>query len=183
MIRRERRVTDLEPNVPLSADSDSCSANADLGYPAKLRRQCAGHLPLHRVAERRAAYRSSKLTLPTLSSQPASLTSLPQSRRLSFDLFGDRACPRKSSRCSNGARTRKGRPRMGRSPAPRGTRLGRIPGAQSCNFRHHAVTKEGECGDIHKIGDEPSCSSASVRIGWHARVVRSTRYFCRRLPS
>ena len=30
VIRRERRVTDLEPDVPLSADSDSCSAIADI---------------------------------------------------------------------------------------------------------------------------------------------------------
>jgi len=30
VIRCERRVTDLEPDLPLSADSDSCSANTEV---------------------------------------------------------------------------------------------------------------------------------------------------------
>lgn len=49
----------------------------------------------------------------------------------------------------------RGRPWMGRSPAPKGTRLGRTQGAKSRNFRQHTVTKEEKCGDIHNIGDTP----------------------------
>lgn len=55
VIRRKRRVTDLEPDVPLSADSDSCSAIAAGRVWMPMRLVYTSHPPLNLLRWRTAA--------------------------------------------------------------------------------------------------------------------------------